>query len=235
MRNEFSGKAAVYNEARPGYAPAALDFIASQLPAGARVADVGAGTGKLTAMLAQLGFSVTAVEPNADMRAYLQDIPGIAVVNASAEHTGLPDSSVAAITVAQAFHWFDSAVFKAECNRVLRPGGQVYIIYNRPGPGNESDSSELIWYSGSVRRAQPERRIAAVKEFFGSGMQCLRFSNPRDYDRAGYLAFMLSHSYSPKAGDGVYQRFVQSVNAIFDRRSENGVLCLPFETMVYMK
>jgi 16S rRNA A1518/A1519 N6-dimethyltransferase RsmA/KsgA/DIM1 with predicted DNA glycosylase/AP lyase activity len=68
---KFSGKAEVYQKARPSYAQELLDFFAQswQIGAGSLVADIGSGTGILTRQLPGLGAKVFAVEPNADMRA----------------------------------------------------------------------------------------------------------------------------------------------------------------------
>jgi SAM-dependent methyltransferase len=123
----FGPHAAVYERARPGYPAAALRFC---LPDGARHAlDLGAGTGKLTQGLLDLGLEVTAVEPLAEMRGY---IPSAAQVLAGgAEAVPLPDASVDAVLAGQAFHWFDRARALAEIARLLRPGGTVGLLWNR--------------------------------------------------------------------------------------------------------
>ena len=74
--SSFGAAAAAYAEHRPGYAEAAvrwaLEPVGDPQPAGVRVADVGAGTGKLTATLVSLGAEVTAVEPDPQMLAELR-------------------------------------------------------------------------------------------------------------------------------------------------------------------
>src|SRR5690606_3925933 len=106
------------------------------------VADIGAGTGKLTAELLRRDWDVVAVEPNDDMRASLVETIGeadrLTVVGAPAERTTLAESSVALVTVAQAFHWFDIDAFRAECLRILVPGGQAALIWNVRRAGEES-------------------------------------------------------------------------------------------------
>ena len=231
--NAFTGKATVYDQARPGYAPAALDFVAGFVPRNAAIADIGAGTGKLSSMLAARGFDVTAIEPNPDMRSKLPALPNLCVMDGTAEATGLPSASVDAVTCAQAFHWFDSEKFKAECQRILKPGGRVFVVYNTPGPDHERHD-ELIWHSkdgppGS-HWAEREQRL---RDFFDGGIQREAFPNPVSYDAQGWLAYMLSHSMSPRPGDDVYERFVDSVRLIFERNNENGRLRMPMETVVY--
>lgn len=89
--------------------------------------DLAAGTGKLTRQLVGLGASVVAVEPLEAMRSA---ISGVEVLEGAAESIPLPDASVDAVTVGQAFHWFDPAPACAEIARVLRPGGGLGLVWN---------------------------------------------------------------------------------------------------------
>lgn len=72
----FGPVAEAYERARPGYPPEAVAWLAGEPPRD--VVDVGAGTGKLTRLLAAAGHRVTAVEPLAEMRAELERAaPGV--------------------------------------------------------------------------------------------------------------------------------------------------------------
>ena len=89
---------------------------------GRRVLDLAAGTGKLTRLLVPLGAEVVAVEPLAAMRSQLAAaMPTVEALDGSAEAVPLADASVDAVTVAQAFHWFDAPAALDELARVLRP------------------------------------------------------------------------------------------------------------------
>jgi SAM-dependent methyltransferase len=129
----FEHGAADYAASRPDYPDAAVDWA---IPAGARdVLDLAAGTGKLTASLVARGLDVVAVEPSDAMRAELTRLlPGVRAMAGTADATGLPDASVDAVTIAQAWHWFDPATASAEIARVLRPGGLVAVTVPRWGP-----------------------------------------------------------------------------------------------------
>ncbi|WP_307806672.1 class I SAM-dependent methyltransferase [Streptomyces sp. FH025] len=118
-----------YQHGRPGY-PQAL--IGSAVPREARrVLDLGAGTGQLTRLLVEAGLDVVAVEPDETMRARLAaTVPGAAVRAGSAERIPLPDGSVDAVVVAQAWHWFDQATAVPEIARVLAPGGTLALVWN---------------------------------------------------------------------------------------------------------
>jgi SAM-dependent methyltransferase len=126
----FGAAADAYERARPSYPEAAVEWL---LPEGARtVLDLGAGTGKLTRSLTARGLEVIAVEPLQEMRANLAAaLPEVRALDGTAEAIPLPDDSVDAITVAQAWHWVDPVKATAEAARVLRPGGTLGLIWNR--------------------------------------------------------------------------------------------------------
>ncbi|HKU58467.1 MAG TPA: class I SAM-dependent methyltransferase [Gaiellaceae bacterium] len=129
----FGAAADVYERARPSYPEEAVRWIAERIHLDERstVADVGAGTGKLTRMLVATHARIVAVEPVEAMRAVLLDrVPGIEVLDGTAEAIPLPDASADAITVAQAFHWFDHERAIPELHRVLKPGGWLVLIWN---------------------------------------------------------------------------------------------------------
>lgn len=125
-----------YERGRPDYPAAAIALLAERLELGprTRLADVAAGTGKLTRLLAGLGCrQVVAVEPMAGMRAQIaRHGAAISLVAAEVEHLPLATGSLDAVTVAQAFHWFDVPRAAVELARVLGPAGRLAIVTNRP-------------------------------------------------------------------------------------------------------
>ena len=122
----FGAAAQAYAAARPSYPVEAVRFC---LPPDAhRVLDLGAGTGKLTTVLLDLGLDVVAVEPDAAMRALVD--PRAEVLAGTAEDVPLPDGSVDAVVVGQAWHWFDEQAALASVRRVARPGGTLGLLWN---------------------------------------------------------------------------------------------------------
>ncbi|MBM3672813.1 MAG: methyltransferase domain-containing protein [Actinobacteria bacterium] len=129
----FGDGADAYERARPSYPPEAAEWFVDNLriAPGARVCDLAAGTGKLTRLLVPTGASLFAIEPVEGMSAHLRAaLPSVPVVASMAEQLPLADGSLDAVTVAQAFHWFDADRAFGDLARVLRPRGRVGIIWN---------------------------------------------------------------------------------------------------------
>lgn len=164
----FGGQAAEYAEHRPDYP---VDGVRWALGAATRdvrhVLDLAAGTGKLTGVLLGLGVEVTAVEPDEDMLAELAArFTGVPALAGSAERIPLPDASVDAVLVGQAFHWFDRDVALAEIARVLAPGGAVGGLWNH-------DDESVAW-------------VAAFSEVSGSSVTQTWSNRYPDFDGDAY-------------------------------------------------
>lgn len=125
----FDQAADVYEASRPGYPAETVEWLVPR--AARRVLDLGAGTGKLTRALAASGREVVAVDPSAEMLRVLgEKLPGVEALQGTAEALPLPDASVDAVTVAQAWHWVDTARAVPELTRVLTQGGVLGLVWN---------------------------------------------------------------------------------------------------------
>lgn len=121
------------NTVLPAYPQDAVAWLVDKLgiKPGRQVVELAAGTGKLTALLADVGADIVAVEPVASMRDLLRVwLPGVPVLAGVAEALPLADGSVDAVVVARAFHWFDARRAMDEIARVVRPGGGLGLIWN---------------------------------------------------------------------------------------------------------
>jgi len=149
----FGGVADDYDAARPSYPPEAVRWIVGAQPL--EVVDVGAGTGKLTRVLLELGHAVTAVEPSGALRDKLAaSLPAARALEGTAEAIPLADGSADAVVVGQAFHWFEVEPALAEMARVLRPGGHVGLIWNF----RESSPNFMHALAAIAVRSQESRR-----------------------------------------------------------------------------
>jgi SAM-dependent methyltransferase len=129
----FDAAADAYERARPTYPPDAVAWLVDNLRIGdgTSVCDLAAGTGKLTRLLAPSGATLVAIEPVEGMSHHLRSTqPEVPVVAGAAEALPLRDGSLDAVTIAQAFHWFDTDRAFAELGRVLRSGGRVGLLWN---------------------------------------------------------------------------------------------------------
>jgi len=133
----FDAWAADYDRFRPTYPVELFEAIATQLgmPSVPEVADLGAGTGQASRVMARLGWRVIAVEPGGPMLDVLRGRAAeegldIATAQRSAEDTGLASHSMDLVTAAASFHWFDQRRALDEIARILKPGGGLAIFWN---------------------------------------------------------------------------------------------------------
>ncbi|MBI2596266.1 class I SAM-dependent methyltransferase [Candidatus Daviesbacteria bacterium] len=130
---DFSILAKYYSN-RPGYSPIIIKTLISYIGAlkeGFVVADIGAGTGKLTSMLDCFGIGGFAVEPSNNMRIIGEkSVKNFMWSKGIAEDTGLKNSSVDWVMMASSFHWADSKKALKEFYRILKPGGFLTILWN---------------------------------------------------------------------------------------------------------
>jgi SAM-dependent methyltransferase len=198
-----------YERTRAGYPPELLDVL--PLDAGASVLDLGAGTGKLTRVLAARYADVVAVEPLVNMRKMLERVvPGVTVLAGSAERIPMDDASVDAVFAAQAFHWFDKAVALPETARVLRAGGIFAIVWNGPNEAEPSPlpaafRSELDALHGAVEHPWKEEpdweELLQTTGLFAEVHQRTAVAHDHVLDRAGLLDNARSVSWIASRAD----------------------------------
>lgn len=222
----FGDGARAYHAARPGYPDALVDWMLA--PAGStalRVADVGAGTGVLSRPLAARGHRVLALDPAVAMLA----LAGVPAAVARAERLPLPDRSVDAVTVGQAFHWFDAPRALAEVARVLRPGGVLAMCWNR------TDMAVAPWVAGLALPASgregvtitPVPAIAASGLFGPVEEREERFVQHLDVD--GLLTLVSSQSAYLVASAASRAAMLDAARSVHAAQAgADGVLALPW-------
>jgi SAM-dependent methyltransferase len=180
LAESFAAVADEYERGRPDYPPAVVGALAAELglAPGAAVLDLAAGTGKLTRALLAGGLDVLAVEPQAALRDVLAQRIGIERVrDGLAEAIPLADASVDAVTVSDAFHWFDHEPALAEIARVLRPGGGLCAVWTIPDWGAASWAHDV----GTLMAAsRPEHPAFDAPPWQDAARASGRWSEPRE-------------------------------------------------------
>lgn len=228
----------VYERARPGYPPEAVSWIAQELKLreGRTVLDLGAGTGKLTRNLVETGARVIAVEPGDAMRAVLeQAVPEAETLRGAAEEIPLPDGSVDAITVGQAFHWFRHDEAIPELHRVLRDHGAVALVWN----SREDDASLQLGITELLAPFIPAGRFSADEwprqleesNLFGP-LEQRRFAFVEKLDAARLADRIASISFVAAAAEDARKTLDSEVRALAERHG--GVVDFPYVCSVYV-
>jgi len=240
----FSDKVAEYIRYRPGYPPALLEFMQSELgllPAHV-IADIGAGTGKLSELFLHNGNSVYAVEPNAPMRQaarnLLGDNPNFIPLNGTAERTGLSNNSVDFVVAGQAFHWFDQTAFREECRSMLRPQGRILLIWN---DRDDERSAFLRDYEAFLQQYSTDYHEVDLRKideedfdrFFGpENYETRRFENYQIFDFEGLRGRYLSCSYALPKGNEQYDEAMERLRELFDIHQKGGSVRMWYRTEV---
>jgi len=219
----FSNRAQDYASYRPSYPAAAIDAILEGLgdPTQLNTADVGAGTGIASRLVADRGAQVQAIEPNVAMQQAAVPHPRITFHNNTAEQTGLPDQSVDLVLCCQAFHWFDQPVALREFHRILKPCGRVVLMRN----DRKLDDPFTQTYSNLVSQvadrqvfghADRSSTTALETSPYFTHIRTQRFSHSHRLNFTGLTGLALSSSYMPKSGTA-YEQLLINLQTLYDQ------------------
>jgi SAM-dependent methyltransferase len=228
----FARSAAAYERGRPGYPEAAIRHVVAQLPPRAGVLDLAAGTGKLTRPLLEAGLRVIAVEPVREMREALP--AGARAVDGTAETIPLQDGAVAAVTVGQAFHWFDGDRALAEIARVLVGEGLLALFWNRrveDAPINRAIDEVVDPHRGEVptHRGDPWRAAFERSTLFGP-LEERTFDNAQELDADGLEARVGSISFIASLEPTERAHVLEQVRAL----AGTSTVRVPYRTEVHV-
>lgn len=231
----FGRAADAYDRGRPDYPAAAVEWLAGKLDLrpGRTVVDLGAGTGKLTRMLARSGAEVLAVEPIAEMR---ERIRGARAVEGAAEAIPLADASADAVTAGQAFHWFRTDEALAEIHRVLRPGGGLALVWNVRDQSDEVQAAATRILA-PIERDTPRAHARGWAEALdGSGLytpaETATFGHEQIVDEDGLVERFTSVSFVAAAPVDVRAGIAEQLRAL--ARDAGAPIRLPYVTEVYL-
>jgi ubiquinone/menaquinone biosynthesis C-methylase UbiE len=240
----FDDRVEDYVAYRPSYPAGVVEFLRDELGAtrGAMVADVGAGTGILSGLLLKEGCVVVGVEPNDKMRnaaeALLGQHQNFWCVKGTAEATTIESASIDLVTAAQAFHWFDAERSRAEFHRILKPTGQVALLWNMRRLDSTPflrDYERLLREFGTdyaqVNCEQvSEERIA---RFFDGEFGVRSFDNFQSVDFESLRGRLLSASYVPLAGHPNFEPMLARLRQLFDAHQQDGRVVIEYDAKVY--
>jgi SAM-dependent methyltransferase len=228
-----------YERGRPGWPADAVACLIDRFGA-TRVLDLGAGTGKLTRILAEHAADVVAVEPLDGMRRELeQRLPQIPVLAGTAEAIPLDDGAVDAVFVAEAFHWFDLSRAVADIARVLRPGGGLAVLWNRPGWERLPWLDELWtavreYRAGTAMRPDHERgpwRDALAADGRFAPLQDEETTHQQTTDRERLLAMVASFSWIGGLSDDRRAAALAACREVLERHGIDAVT-LTYKTLI---
>ena len=189
--HSFGGVVDAYDRARPTYPREAAQWMVGQQAA--TVLELGAGTGKLTAQLIELGHDVVATDPDRAMLDRLvQHLPEARTIVASAEDLPLGADAYDVVVAAQAFHWFDLDRALPEIARVLKPGGHLALVWN-----TRDESIPWVRRLGRIIGTQEQldepTQVLTESDLFGDVEQA-SFSHWQQIDRKSIQDLVLSRS-----------------------------------------
>lgn len=236
----FGAAAGDYEAARPDYPFEAVAWMLEKLPHGSRrVADVGAGTGKLTRVLADApDAEVIAIDPDPAMLATLREsVPGVPTFLGTAESLPVPDASLDAVVLGQAWHWVDPVAASAEIGRAVRAGGTLGLIWNIRDEREEwiRRLTEIMHSSSAENMVNgPTSQGPRISEPFGR-VEIERWEWVRPMTRAQLHRMADSRSYLIAASEAERRSIHDDMDALFDDLSVTGdqPIDLPYVTTAF--
>lgn len=235
----FTNRAADYARYRPSYPAAAIDFILAGLgdPKTLRAADIGAGTGISSRLLAERRLYVNAIEPNKEMLAAAQSHPFVEYRSGSGEQTGLGDASVDLVTCFQSYHWLKREAAILEFQRILRPGGRIAVAWNIADNRDALSAAYDFAIEKAAGKVPCAQRDSAGDDLianppFRNGMKKL-FTHRQRVELKVFLGRARSSSHLALEG-AAFETCLRELTELHARHADaRGMVELAYETEVY--
>jgi SAM-dependent methyltransferase len=243
--NRFSNRVENYIKFRPDYPSEIITYLKQHnlLTESSIVADIGSGTGISSELFLKEGNGVFGIEPNKEMREaaerLLSKYKNFKSINATAENTTLENNSIDLIIAGQAFHWFDKQKSKAEFQRILKPNGNIILMWN----DRRTESTDFLKaYEDFIKMFATDynevnhKNIdeAVFNDFFGKGNYTMKsFVNYQHFDLEGLKGRILSSSYMPAEDHKDFVFMMSVLKKIFTRFQEKGKITIEYDTNIY--
>lgn len=229
---------------RPDYARDAIQKIAetADVHRGDPVCDIGAGVAHLTLPLAELGLTVTAVEPNDNMRALgmerTRNIDSVSWFEGTGEESGQASDSFKLVTFGSSFNVTQRDLALIEVSRILIPGGWFACLWNHRNLDDPIQNrieaaikSNIQGYSYGSRR---EDQTSTIE---GSGLynDVLVFEGQVQHSqtKADCIAAWRSHATLHRQAGENFVKIVDEIEAILDQEPGDSIM-VPYTTRVWM-
>jgi SAM-dependent methyltransferase len=244
-KTRFSDRVEDYLKYRPRYQADVVEALKSAcgLKPEHVMADVGCGTGFSAEPFLQNGNRVIGIEPNREMREagehYLASYPNFEMRDATAEHTGLSDSSIDFVLAGQAFHWFHLDATRAEFARIVKAEGWVVLIWHdrvtEGTPFLRAYEEFLNRYAMDYDRVQ-HRQVAnaeTLTRFFApQEMQRISLPAQQRFDLDGLRGRLLSSSYIPREGPRA-EAMLREFPEVFTPFLLDGRVIVEYDTRIF--
>ena len=229
----YADNAGSYARGRPDYPSAMITWMQSRtgVKAGDVVIDLGAGTGKFTRALVNLGLRVTAIEPVEQMRAQLAAaLPEVTAIGGVAQNLEVASASADLFTCAQSFHWFADDVAVNEIARVLKPGHFLVLVWNQRDISHPIQSmleQFLLSHQDPKIPHSPDRRWKPVidRSPLFEFVEEVRFRHDHELDRSGVVDRLRSMSVYPALSPEIQKMATDEVEALVP---PSGSVSLPY-------
>ena len=238
-QSRFTSRAGDYAKYRPSYPDRVIDRIIAELDnvSESVAADIGAGTGISSRLLADRSIKVLAIEPNAAMRQVAKLHPLVEFKDGNAEDTKLPDASVDLVTCFQAFHWFNPEPSLKEFDRILKPGGKLAAVWNNRDREDEftreySLLTKKASNNNSELRYGTEKYLRHTNWFNPVRHFVFPYQQPLNLD--ALIGRAMSTSYIPQEGE-THQQFIEDLKRLHQHyRDCQELVYLQYQTSLYL-
>ena len=236
----FSDRATDYVKYRPSYPVAAIDTVLAGLgePSQLTAADIGAGTGISSRLLAERGVRVLAIEPNAEMRQAAAPHPLVEFRDGTSEATNLPDAALDLVACFQSFHWFNPVLTLPEFRRILKPSGRLAIVWNLRDRADALTQGYTQIVKSASNSYPAEKHDRSIEPLLASSdftdVRSSEFAHRQDVDLAGLIGRAQSSSYIPNSGPQL-QKLISDLTELYQAHcADQGFVSLVYKTKVYL-